>query len=186
MIDGLSGLWNRTYFDQTLAAQLSLSKRSGQAMSVVLADMDHFKSINDRFGHLTGDEVLRVIAASMQATCRIEDVVCRFSGAVFGIIVPNTPADRALVMCERLRKSISQLKLSHRGMPVELTCSFGIADVATCDDARSSLPPKRRCARQKPRVAIARKSPVRRQTLSRSLRAADSSRRGANHLLPIR
>ncbi len=136
MIDGLTGLWNRTYFDQTLAAQLSLSKRSGQAVSVVLADMDHFKSINDRFGHLTGDEALRVVAASMQATCRIEDVVCRFSGAVFGIIVPNTPADRALIMCERLRKSIAKLKLSHRGMPVVLTCSFGIADLATCGDAQ--------------------------------------------------
>lgn len=136
MIDGLTGLWNRTYFDQTLAAQLSLSRRSGQAMSVVLADMDHFKAINDRFGHLTGDEALRVVAASMQATCRIEDVVCRFAGEQFGIIVPNTPADRAVIMCERLRKKISELKLNHRGMPVGVTCSFGIADMAKCGEAQ--------------------------------------------------
>jgi diguanylate cyclase (GGDEF)-like protein len=135
MIDGLTGLWNRTYFDQTLAAQLSLARRSGQAVSVVLADMDHFKSINDRFGHLTGDEALRVVAACMQATCRIEDVVCRFSGEEFGIIVPNTPADRASIMCERLRKKIGEMKLAHRGMPVAVTCSFGIADLATCGEA---------------------------------------------------
>jgi diguanylate cyclase (GGDEF)-like protein len=136
LVDGLSGLWNRTYFDQALAAQMSLARRSGQAVSVCLCDMDHFKSINDRFGHLTGDEALRVVAAYFQATCRIEDVVCRFSGETFGIIVPNTPADRAVIMCERLRTKVSELKLSHRGMPVLVTCSFGIADIATCGDAQ--------------------------------------------------
>ena len=136
MVDGLSGLWNRTYFDQTLAAQLSLARRCGQAVSVALCDMDHFKSINDRFGHLTGDEALRVVAACMQATCRIEDVVCRFSGETFGIIVPNTPASRAVIMCERLRTKISEMKLSHRGMPVPVTCSFGIAELATCGDTQ--------------------------------------------------
>jgi diguanylate cyclase (GGDEF)-like protein len=136
MIDGLTGLWNRTYFDQTLAAQLSLSRRSGQPVSVAMADLDHFRSINDRFGHLTGDEALRVVAACMQATCRIEDVVCRFNGETFAVIVPNTPADRAAIMCERLRKKMGELKLTHRGMPVTLTCSFGIADMATSGDAQ--------------------------------------------------
>jgi two-component system, cell cycle response regulator len=134
MIDGLTGLWNRTYFDQTLAAQSSLAKRSGQAVSVVICDLDHFKGINDRCGHLTGDEALRCVAACMQATCRIEDVVCRFGGEEFGILVPNTPADRALIMAERLRKNIEKLQLNHRGVPVLVTCSFGIADLATCGD----------------------------------------------------
>jgi diguanylate cyclase (GGDEF)-like protein len=134
MIDGLTGLWNRTYFDQSLAAQAALAKRSGQACSVVLCDLDHFKVINDRFGHLTGDEALRCVAACMQATCRIEDVVCRLSGEEFGIVVPNTPADRAGIMAERLRNNIAKLQLQHRGMPVLITCSFGIADLATCGD----------------------------------------------------
>jgi diguanylate cyclase (GGDEF)-like protein len=134
MIDGLTGLWNRTYFDQTLAAQLSLSRRSGQPVAVVLADMDHFKSINDRFGHLTGDEALRVVAACMQATCRIEDVVCRYGGEEFGIIVPNTPSDKAIIMADRLKKNIEKLPLQHRGVPVQITCSFGIADVTSCGD----------------------------------------------------
>ncbi|HYO10216.1 MAG TPA: diguanylate cyclase [Tepidisphaeraceae bacterium] len=135
MIDGLTGLWNRTYFDQTLAAQLSLARRSGQAVSVVICDLDHFKVINDRCGHLTGDEALRVVAACMQATCRIEDVVCRIGGEEFGIIVPSTPADRAYIMAERLRKNIEKLRLTHRGTSVPITCSFGIADLATCGDA---------------------------------------------------
>ena len=134
MIDGLTGLWNRTYFDQTLAAQTSLARRCGQACSVVICDLDHFKGINDRCGHLTGDEALRCVAACMQATCRIEDVVCRFGGEEFGILVPNTPADKALIMAERLRKNIEKLQLSHRGMPVQITCSFGIADLSTCSE----------------------------------------------------
>jgi two-component system, cell cycle response regulator len=129
MIDGLTGLWNRTYFDQTLAAQAALAKRSGQACSVVLCDLDHFHVINERCGHLTGDEALRCVAACMQATCRIEDVVCRLSGEEFGVLCPNTPADRAMIMSERLRKNIEKLPLSHRGMPVPITASFGIADI---------------------------------------------------------
>ena len=134
MIDGLTGLWNRTFFDQTLAAQLSLARRSGQPLSVVICDLDHFHEINERCGHLTGDEALRVVAACMQATCRIEDVVCRFGGEEFGIIVPNTPAERAGIMAGRLRGNIEKLKLTHRGVPVTVTCSFGIADLATCGD----------------------------------------------------
>lgn len=136
MIDGLTGLWNRTYFDQTLAAQTSLSRRSGQACSVVICDLDHFKTINERCGHLTGDEALRIVAACMQATCRIEDVVCRFGGEEFGILVPNTPADRSLIMAERLRTNIEKLQLSHRGVPVPITCSFGIADLAGCEQGQ--------------------------------------------------
>jgi diguanylate cyclase (GGDEF)-like protein len=134
MIDGLTGLWNRTYFDQQLAAMLSLARRSGTPISVVMIDLDHFKSINDRYGHLTGDEALRVAAACIQATCRIEDIVCRFGGEEFAVIVPNTSADRAQIMAERLRKAIEKLALSHRGMLVPLTASFGIADVATAGD----------------------------------------------------
>jgi diguanylate cyclase (GGDEF)-like protein len=134
MIDGLTGLWNRTYFDQTLAAQTSLAKRSGQACSVVICDLDHFRVINDRCGHLTGDEALRCVAACMQATCRIEDVVCRLGGEEFGILCPNTPADKAAIMAERLRRNIEKLPLSHRGMPVPITASFGLADLTTAGD----------------------------------------------------
>jgi two-component system, cell cycle response regulator len=134
MIDGLTGLWNRTYFDQTVAAQLSLARRSGQAVSCILADLDHFKTVNDRFGHLSGDEALRVVAACFQAQCRIEDVVCRFGGEELAVIVPNTPANKAAVLADRLRGAVEKLVLKHRGLPVPLTCSFGIADAVTAAD----------------------------------------------------
>ena len=77
---------------------------------------------------------LRIVAACMQATCRIEDVVCRYGGEEFGIIVPNTPSDKALIMADRLRKNIEKLPLQHRGVPVQITCSFGIADVTSCGE----------------------------------------------------
>ena len=89
MIDGLTGLGT---------ALISIKPRRtivvaplGQPVAVVMADMDNFGSVNDRFGHLTGDEALRVVAACMQATCRIEDVVCRFAGEEFAISSPIHP-----------------------------------------------------------------------------------------------
>ena len=134
MIDGLTGLWNRIYFDQTLAAQLALFRRANYPCSVILADVDNFKLINDNFGHPTGDEALRAIAQILQSSCRIEDTVCRYGGEEFAILCPNTPAEKATILGERLREGISRLTMSYRRMPIPLTCSFGIADPATCGD----------------------------------------------------
>ena len=128
MIDGLTGLWNRTYFDQTLAAQSSLARRSGQACSVVICDLDHFKTINDRCGHLTGDEALRIVAACMQATCRIEDVVCRFGGEEFVWVQMNAPPSVMIERAEKLREKIAHHHISYDGRPVgPVTLSIGIA-----------------------------------------------------------
>ncbi len=105
MIDGLTGLWNRSYFDQQLAAQLALFRRSGHPVSCILADVDHFKTINDNFGHPTGDEALRAIAQILQASCRLEDILCRYGGEEFAILCPNTVAGKASILGERLRES---------------------------------------------------------------------------------
>ena len=134
MIDGLTGLWNRTYFDQTLAAQLALYRRAGFPVACIIADVDHFKIINDNFGHPTGDEMIRAIAQIMQSSCRLEDTVCRYGGEEFSIICPNTPAYKAAILGERLRDSISRLTMSHRRTPIPLTCSFGIADPTSCGE----------------------------------------------------
>ncbi|HEX8523567.1 MAG TPA: diguanylate cyclase [Tepidisphaeraceae bacterium] len=131
MIDGLTGLWNRSYFDQQLAAQLALFRRSGYTVSCIFADVDHFKTINDNFGHPTGDEALRAIAHVLQSSCRLEDIVCRYGGEEFAIVCPNTPADKAIILAERLRESISRLTMSYRRTPIPLTASFGIADPTT-------------------------------------------------------
>jgi diguanylate cyclase (GGDEF)-like protein len=134
MIDGLTGLWNRGYFDQQLAAQLALYRRSGHPVSCILGDVDHFKIINDNFGHPTGDEALRAIAQILQASCRLEDILCRYGGEEFAILCPTTEAPKAAVLAERLRESISRLTMSYKRTPIPLTCSFGVADPTCCND----------------------------------------------------
>src|SRR5207244_904099 len=100
MIDGLTGLWNRTYLNAHLGSTLSLARRTGQPLSSIMADVDHFKSINDTYGHAFGDDVLRGIAAVFNQGCRAEDIVCRYGGEEFAILLPNTPAQSAALLAE--------------------------------------------------------------------------------------
>jgi two-component system, cell cycle response regulator len=135
MIDGLTGLWNRTYLDAHLVIELSSARRSGQPLSCIMADVDNFKSINDGCGHGFGDDVLRTIAAAFTQTCRIEDIVCRYGGEEFTILLPNTPLQGAAELAERLRIAVESRPLSYRDVPVTITCSFGVADL------RGPVPP---------------------------------------------
>jgi two-component system, cell cycle response regulator len=126
-IDGLTGLWNRAYFDRRLREELSSSRRSGRPLSMILADVDHFKSCNDRFGHSFGDEVLRRVAARMTEVARIEDVTCRYGGEEFSILSPGTCIEGAIRLAERLRVALSEIPLQARSTEVKITASFGVA-----------------------------------------------------------
>ena|ERR1700733_8384608 len=129
-IDALSGLWNRRYFDQRLEAELSLAKRSKRPLAILMLDLDHFKSINDRYGHPMGDEVLRRIGAQLAASVRTEDIVCRYGGEEFAIVAPNISAG-ATQLAERLRSAIEQMSFSFGGHEVKVTVSIG---AASCDE----------------------------------------------------
>jgi two-component system cell cycle response regulator len=129
MIDGLTGLWNRAYFDQRLASELALSKRHGQPLSCLMLDADYFKSINDTYGHPAGDAVLRRIAGLLAERARAEDVACRYGGEEFGMIMPNTTAANAGTFARRLLAGIESLMPMLGGAPVRVTCSIGVADV---------------------------------------------------------
>jgi diguanylate cyclase (GGDEF)-like protein len=126
-IDPLTGLWNRRFLDSRLDEAESLARRSGQPLSCVIADIDHFKSINDRFGHPFGDEVLRGVAGVMSDLVRTEDTLCRFGGEEFVLVLPNTPADGAVNLAERLREQVAGKAFQHKGTSVPVTASFGIA-----------------------------------------------------------
>jgi two-component system, cell cycle response regulator len=128
-IDGLTGLWNRTYMDQRLEAELSLSARRGTSFSCIMADVDHFKRINDTYGHACGDTALRAISQVFSEHSRIEDVVCRYGGEEFSLLLPGIEVEGALVFAERLRVLVNQLPLEHSGQQIKLTCSFGVATV---------------------------------------------------------
>lgn len=128
MIDGLTGLWNRSYFDQRLGQGLSQSRRNGQIISCMMIDVDHFKKINDEHGHLAGDAVLRELSRVIGENCRGEDVACRYGGEEFAVICPGVPSGHAGVMAERIRAAIEGVCLTRRGHEIRVTASFGVAD----------------------------------------------------------
>ena len=129
MIDGLTGLYNRAYFDSRLVNELSQARRSGQPLACLMLDIDRFKSLNDTHGHPFGDEVLRRIAIVLAETVRSEDIVCRYGGEEFGILLPNTSPVAARALAERIRESVAACTLHHNSYEVNVTCSVGVASV---------------------------------------------------------
>lgn len=126
MVDALSGLWNRRYFDERLAADLAGCQRHGRVLSCIMADIDYFKKLNDTYGHPAGDDVIRVVAEALRAGCRSEDSVCRYGGEEFAILCPDVDGVGAAVLAERLRGAIESAPLTIPNANV--TCSFGVAD----------------------------------------------------------
>jgi diguanylate cyclase (GGDEF)-like protein len=106
--DGLTGLYNRSYFDQALRQAVAKAVQEGRAMSVIMFDVDHFKGINDNHGHLAGDRVLAGIARTLGMRLRPTDLACRFGGEEFVLVLPDTPGEGAAVVAERLRRKVEE------------------------------------------------------------------------------
>ena len=104
--DALTGLHNRGFFDEMLHKQLAAARRGGTRMSVMLADIDHFKRINDTHGHSEGDRALRVVAKALASAARASDTVCRYGGEEFCVILPGTPIDNAAQLAQRMREEV--------------------------------------------------------------------------------
>lgn len=120
--DPLTGLINRGFFDERMQAEVARTNRTGRLLSVALIDIDHFKKCNDNFGHIVGDEVLRVLAEIFQKSLRKSDLVARYGGEEFIIMFPETPAEFAVQTANRLRLSIEQ---------TTVTVSVGVAELPT-------------------------------------------------------
>jgi two-component system, cell cycle response regulator len=129
MVDGLTGLWNRNYLDAHLNIQLAAARRSGNPLCCIMADIDCFKQINDSYGHGFGDDVLRAIAGVFTECCRTEDIVCRYGGEEFTILLPNTPIEGAVELAERLRVGVASRSLFYHDVAISVTSSFGVADL---------------------------------------------------------
>lgn len=126
--DGLTGVANRRWLDLQLSQELERALRFGHPLSIAMLDLDHFKSINDRFTHLTGDKVLRRVAQLLRNTCRRSDLVARYGGEEFMLVLIETPLEKARLLCEKLRMHIA----SHDWRAVhpdldEVTVSVGLA-----------------------------------------------------------
>jgi len=125
--DGLTKLFNKRYFLERLDAELKFAQRHGVALSLLLLDLDHFKKVNDTMGHLAGDTVLTTIGAVLLKAVRNEDVVARFGGEEFAIILRAIEVDGAHLMAERLRKLVEQTAVPHSGQDIRATISIGLA-----------------------------------------------------------
>jgi diguanylate cyclase (GGDEF)-like protein len=125
--DGLTGIGNRRYFETRLAEEFSRWQRYGGEMSVLLFDLDHFKKINDEFGHVAGDTVLRTMAQRVAGVVRKEDIFGRFGGEEFALLLPCTPLDDALHVAEKIRHTIGDTPVDVQGDVVAVTASVGAA-----------------------------------------------------------
>jgi two-component system, cell cycle response regulator len=126
-LDGLTGLWNRAYFNDRLGQELADARRHGTPLSLVMADLDEFKQLNDRYGHPFGDLVLEEFSRILGGS-RGGDVPCRFGGEEFAIIVPHAAAYESVMMAERVRQSLGETKWD--GHPhLVVTASFGVTDL---------------------------------------------------------
>jgi two-component system cell cycle response regulator len=106
-VDGLTGLWNRAFFNQRWKEEVDRSARHGHSLSVAMVDIDHFKSINDTYGHAAGDAALQGTARILQQSCRTHDLVCRYGGEEFVIVMPDTCPQDAAIVCDRMRLAIA-------------------------------------------------------------------------------
>jgi two-component system, cell cycle response regulator len=129
MIDGVTGLWNRQYFEQRMSAEISLARRSSRPVSCIICDIDGFEKIAESHGYPGADEVLRGVGQFLVNNCRMEDVICRFTGEQFGIVAPNTGAEGAADLSNRLCATLAHADLLCRGQQIRVTCSFGLCDL---------------------------------------------------------
>lgn len=125
--DPLTGIYNRGYINERLPQELRRAARYGRDLSVLLCDIDHFKKVNDMFGHLTGDEVLKLFARCLTDAIRKQvDWAGRYGGEEFLIVLPETDLDGAMVLAERLRQSVEKRSSQVGDNTVPITASFGV------------------------------------------------------------
>jgi diguanylate cyclase (GGDEF)-like protein len=124
--DSLTGLYNRRHFDLAFARQLQACREGGEAMTLTMIDIDHFKRINDTYGHLAGDEMLKRLAELLAARTRGDGLACRYGGEEFLLALPGTAA-RAQALAEELRGEFEAARVEFDGYSMHTTLSFGIA-----------------------------------------------------------
>jgi len=139
IIDDVTGLYNSRHLHNTLDMEIKRSERYGRNLSIIFLDLDYFKNINDKYGHLNGSKVLKEVANLFLKDLRKVDIVTRYGGDEFIIILPETPKKSALKVAEKLRNRLNKTYLLRdEGLNIKITASFGIAsypeDVSTKED----------------------------------------------------
>lgn len=136
-LDPVLNIGNRRYFDARLLEEHKRGLRTGRPLSLILFDLDHFKSFNDNYGHQLGDEVLRAATRTIGQCLRSSDVFARYGGEEFAVICPETEFDGAVRLADRMRHCLERLELLQRGRSVQVTASFGVTTVELLRDVHS-------------------------------------------------
>jgi len=126
--DGLTQLNNRTFWEESLNNEFNRAIRTKEKVSLIMFDIDHFKNVNDTYGHQAGDEVIRQTAKCLLETVRGTDIAGRYGGEEFGVILIDTPAKDGFIIAERLRERIEALVVKFEGLEIKFTISIGLAD----------------------------------------------------------
>jgi two-component system cell cycle response regulator len=130
--DGLTGVWNRKYLDERLKGELAFAIRHRSALAVVIVDIDYFKKVNDTYGHLVGDEVLKATAATMRGALRTEDLLARYGGEEFVVVARGVDLKSAVQLAERLRVVTERRPVEVSGESITRTISAGVATLDCC------------------------------------------------------
>ena len=127
--DTLTGLYNRWYVMEKIESEMNRTLRHGSPVSVLMMDIDHFKRVNDTYGHAVGDQVLRTIGQVLRDSCRVYDVPGRYGGEEFCIVLPETPVGNTCTVAERIRTRVEATAVAVDGDSVAVTTSIGVAGV---------------------------------------------------------
>jgi diguanylate cyclase (GGDEF)-like protein len=134
-LDPLTGLSNRRAFDEAIGEQIAEARGTGRPLSVLLADLDRFKQINDEYGHVNGDSCLRQVARTIQACVRATDACFRWGGDEFAVLLPTADAERATELCERIRTAVQSTCLGPDGVPLSVCCGHTVLEDGMDADA---------------------------------------------------
>jgi len=125
--DGLTGLFNRRFLRESLPRIQAAAARDGEPLCVLMIDLDHFKAVNDRHGHLIGDQTLRAVADTLRSNSRESDLIARYGGEEFAVLCPRTTCEIGVQVAERLREAVAALDEPALGHPGPQTISLGVA-----------------------------------------------------------
>jgi two-component system cell cycle response regulator len=138
-VDGLTGVWNRSYFNQRLGEEVSAAQRYGRTVSLVMLDLDRFKEHNDSFGHPFGDHVLQTVGDILHSFLRVTDAPCRYGGEEFALVLTETPEEGAAITAERIRAQIADFPFRPKDKHIQVTASFGVACSRIFDGQSTSV-----------------------------------------------
>jgi two-component system, cell cycle response regulator len=139
IVDGLVQIFNKRYLYEALEREMIRGRRHGRDLCVVMFDIDHFKRINDQYGHLAGDYVLKELARVVQARIRRDEVFARYGGEEFSLVLPETSLAGAKALCDTLREKVAEHKFTFQGESISVTISLGAALLGEADRSATDL-----------------------------------------------